>query len=164
VEVRRATISDVPAIAAVHVGSWEAAYRGAIPDEVIDGLTVARRTRQWESWLGAGAVLFVATDDDRIIGFCAVQRSESEPGAAGEVTAVYVDPGEIRRGGGRRLTARGLQWMRREGLEEAVSWVLAANREARRFYEALGWHTDGTEQTDETFGTPLRLVRYRIRL
>jgi hypothetical protein len=36
--VRRATLDDAPAIARVHVAAWQRAYRGQMPDAVLDGL------------------------------------------------------------------------------------------------------------------------------
>ncbi len=45
--VRIATSSDAPKIAHIHVETWRAAYRGQIPDAVLDGLDVERRTVFW---------------------------------------------------------------------------------------------------------------------
>ncbi|GAA4247772.1 hypothetical protein [Dactylosporangium darangshiense] len=44
IEIRPATVEDAGAVAAVHVGSWRAAYRGIVPQEHLDGLDVARGT------------------------------------------------------------------------------------------------------------------------
>jgi hypothetical protein len=38
VTVRPATVDDVAAIASVHVRSWQEAYRGQMPDEILDEL------------------------------------------------------------------------------------------------------------------------------
>jgi len=43
VEVRQAVPEDASAIAAVHVGSWQAAYRGLLTYELLDGLSAAQR-------------------------------------------------------------------------------------------------------------------------
>ena len=40
VELREATPADAPALAAVQVASWRAAYRGLMPDGVLAGLSV----------------------------------------------------------------------------------------------------------------------------
>ena len=40
VSIRAAVGDDAPAIADVHVRAWQAAYRGIIEDEYLDGLSV----------------------------------------------------------------------------------------------------------------------------
>ena len=44
--MREAILADAEAIATVHVRSWQAAYRGQLPDEYLDGLTVEDRLSQ----------------------------------------------------------------------------------------------------------------------
>ena len=51
--VRAATPADAAAIAGVHVRSWQAAYRGIVPDEVLDGLSLPDREQRWRSILRA---------------------------------------------------------------------------------------------------------------
>lgn len=41
--VRRAQEKDLPGVASVHTVSWQVAYRGIVPDDVLDGLDVAHR-------------------------------------------------------------------------------------------------------------------------
>ena len=50
-EVRWATADDAAAIAAVHIASWRAAYRGLLPDAVLDSLSLEARTDHWREWL-----------------------------------------------------------------------------------------------------------------
>ena len=42
--------------------------------------------------------------------------------------------------------------------------MLAGNVRARRFYEAGGWRTDGTERAERVFGVPVVEARYRKTL
>jgi len=42
-------------------------------------------------------------------------------------------------------------------------WVLVANNQARRFYEAMGFQTDGATK-EVQLGIPLTAVRYRKKL
>ena len=46
--LRDARGEDAPGIAAMHVASWRAAYPGLLPEAVLEGLSVARRTATWE--------------------------------------------------------------------------------------------------------------------
>ena len=53
--------------------------------------------------------------------------------------------------------------LRAEGFEELTLWVLDTNIRARHFFEAAGWHPDGTSKVDASRGFPLAEVRYRFR-
>ena len=54
--------------------------------------------------------------------------------------------------------------MQRAGFNEAVLWVLETNERARRFYEKVGWKTDGQTKTDDRGPVVLNEVRYRVTL
>jgi ribosomal protein S18 acetylase RimI-like enzyme len=49
--------------------------------------------------------------------------------------------------------------LRARGYREVVLWVLEDNTEARRFYEAMGFHVDGAFKMVE-LGKPLKAIRY----
>ena len=51
VRLRRATVDDAPAIAGVHVRTWQAAYRGLMPQALLDSLTFERRRGWWKGQL-----------------------------------------------------------------------------------------------------------------
>ena len=96
-DVRNATLEDAEAIAAVHVRSWEAAYRGAGPDAWFAERTLPRRTDTWRERLRAGenTRVFVACLDGKLVGFCgaaAPSRDEDAGERTSEIAALYVDP------------------------------------------------------------------------
>lgn len=162
--IRPATPDDAPAIAAVHVASWQGAYRGAFPYEVLDGLSVERRTAGWQQHLSdVGQFTFVAEQDGRLTGFVHgnAAREDNPDGTTGEVFAIYAAPEAWGTGAGRALMAAAVEWLRNAGFREAVLWVLDSNARARRFYELAGWMPDGTTKDDVMVGTPVREVRYR---
>ncbi|MGH2840330.1 MAG: hypothetical protein ACRDKY_05850 [Solirubrobacteraceae bacterium] len=49
--VRTATRDDAHPIARVHVRSWQVAYRGLLPDAILDGLSVEERRTIWHQLL-----------------------------------------------------------------------------------------------------------------
>src|SRR5215831_6588589 len=95
-QVRRATPEDAARIAAVHVRAWQVAYRGLMPDQLLDSLSVARREEMWRGVTGQdGAGVYVAVDGERVAGFCAVvapSRDDDAQGDVAEIGAIYVDP------------------------------------------------------------------------
>ena len=57
--------------------------------------------------------------------------------------------------------AAAIEWFTTMACREATLWVLDTNAGPRRFYEALGWTTDGTRKPVEIGGRTLIEVRYR---
>jgi hypothetical protein len=45
--IRRAELSDAKGIAAVHVAAWRVAYRGLLPDDVLDRLSIEDSAKRW---------------------------------------------------------------------------------------------------------------------
>jgi GNAT superfamily N-acetyltransferase len=166
VTVRHARVGDAAALGRLHVRAWQAAYRGQMPDDYLDGLRAEDRQAGWDRALrrdrGRDPVL-VAVRDGRVVGF-AVVRAAEDPEGAGELSAINVDPDHWGTGAGRALLGAAEAELARLGYQEAVLWVLPGNRRARRFYEVAGWVADGAERTDEVFGVVVAEVRYRRRL
>jgi ribosomal protein S18 acetylase RimI-like enzyme len=159
--VRPATVDDAEGIALAHVRSWQGAYRGLMPDHLLDSLDVtarAQRQREMFERLPAGAAIFVATGDDgRIVGFA--QAGEYEAGeyedsadGAGQVYAIYVDPQHWRTGAGRALMAAALTHLTAAGPRPVRLWALDGNERARRFYERCGFVADGARGTHTVRG------------
>ena len=154
------------AIASVQVGSWQAAYRGLMPDEVLDGLSVERRAEVWRSVAAgrAGEAVLVLEGNDGIEGFahvCAGRDVDVDAGT-GEVSSIYLLPASWGKGRGRALMDAAVQRLCAEGYHSATLWVLVTNDRARRFYEAAGWSRDGAEKTERIGGAAsISEVRYR---
>jgi GNAT superfamily N-acetyltransferase len=168
--IRRATPGDATALATVHVRSWQAAYRGLMPDEVLDGLSVERRAVMWRAIIKSGLpghVVLVAQGDgdgrdgDALCGFAHVGPGrDADLGAeTAELTSLYLLSEVWGRGAGRALMAAAVDAMRDAGYVSAVLWVLVTNERARRFYEIAGWSCDGAEKS-ELFG-PATLTETR---
>src|SRR5688572_19989780 len=105
-QIRRATASEATGIARVHVKAWQSAYRGQIPDDVLDSLDESKRAARWSELIPhPGHVVHVAVHDGTVVGFCSLIRSRDPSSAVdtGEVAAIYVDPEHWRSGVGRAL-------------------------------------------------------------
>jgi ribosomal protein S18 acetylase RimI-like enzyme len=169
IHLRRAGVEDANAIATVHVRSWQQAYRGQLPEDYLEGLSVARREAGWRNELEvipAERHPWIAESDDGIAGFVAAgaSRDADADQATGEVYAIYVDPDCWNRGIGRNLLVQAQRDLKQGGYHGATLWVLASNEQARRFYEAAGWRLDGGAQTIELGGATLEEIRYRREL
>lgn len=162
--LRWAEVDDAHAIAEVHVASWQAAYRGIVPSDVLDQLSVEQRAiRRREQILKHPRSAAVVMSDQRIVGFCAFGdcRDDDKPGGVtGEIIAIYLEPSHWRRGFGSRLLRWAEDQLRLRRKTEVVLWVLEGNHQSRRFYEAMGYQPDGARKV-ETIGLPLPHLRYR---
>lgn len=165
--IRRADLNDAAAIATVHVRSWQAAYRGLLPQDLLDALDPDRRLPGWRRVLTAAewphrGVLVAAEDD--VLGFASVGPSrdaDSDPSTVGEVQAIYLDPDAWGRGIGRELMAESVRALGEAGYRQATLWALDTNMRARRFYGAAGWTMDGATKRDTRHGVMLSEARYR---
>jgi L-amino acid N-acyltransferase YncA len=165
--IRPATEDDVPAVAQIHVDGWRWAYRGLVPDALLETLSVDRREEMWRRGLARhrpGWELFVAERDGSVVGFvgCGPASDDDANERTGEVYAIYLRPDVVGTGVGRALFARAAKHLRESGFSRATLWVLADNARTRRFYEIAGWRPDGSEKTEDWDGFPLREARYRI--
>ncbi len=168
--VRRAVIDDVAEVARVQTASWEGVYRGLMPDSILERITVERREQMLSRYMSdrpANTALLVAEVESEIVGMAWIGPSRDDDhadGAVGQLFAIYVDPVHWDAGHGRELMIRALAEMRNLGFQEASLWVLDNNERGRGFYERGGWLADGAVKIDESFGDPLREVRYVIDL
>jgi ribosomal protein S18 acetylase RimI-like enzyme len=159
--VRDAVAKDARAISEVQVLGWQHAYKGILPDEFLEELSVERRETWWQHQIQVGALsVAVAEDDDRrVVGFVSCGRS-GHPHEA-ELYAIYLHPARIGQGFGRSLMEAAESTMREQSYQQAVLWVFADNARARRFYEQAGWSADGTFKVEEIGGAQPTQVRYR---
>jgi RimJ/RimL family protein N-acetyltransferase len=165
VEVRPARLEDVPAVVSVHIRSWQAAYRGLVPDSYLDGLDGQfdeRRTR-WESNLGTPAwgETLVAVLDGQVVGFISFGPDRHHKDGTSEVYALYCTPDVWGTGAGHVLMADALARLADEGYQEVTLWVLSDNERARRFYERAGFQADSDTAVFEVAGIELDETCYR---
>jgi GNAT superfamily N-acetyltransferase len=168
-EIRPARSNDAAAIARIQVRGWRAAYAGLMPQDYLDSLSVPDRTARWRAWIDApseGVRIWMAEEDGGAVGFASTGPSrdpDAEPGT-GEVHAIYLEPSLIGTGRGRALFAHVVDDLRAQGYRRAELWVLPGNNRARRFYEAAGWRTDGSQKNEPFDDIEVVEVRYRVDL
>jgi GNAT superfamily N-acetyltransferase len=167
--VREATPADADALGRVHVLAWQAACRGGLmPDEHLDGLSVADRTALWAEALERSprprSIRLVAeAADGEVVGFVLLGPAGSDP-ETGELHGINVAPDRWRVGAGSALMRAGLEWLAEAGFTDAVLWVHPGNTRARLFYEDHGWVHDGVDRRQEVLGVVIPETRYSTRI
>jgi|ERR671919_1221438 ribosomal protein S18 acetylase RimI-like enzyme len=139
--VRPASGSDAGAIAGVQARSWQAAYLGILPSEILVGFGEAQGITFWQRILeraGSDDSVLVAEFEREVVGFvsCGPIRDRI-PGYNGEFYALYVLPEAQGCGIGTSLIAHAARGLVRHRRQSAAVWVLEDNIFGRRFYERL---------------------------
>jgi ribosomal protein S18 acetylase RimI-like enzyme len=180
VRLREARRGDERAVAALHVRSWQEAYRDLMPAEFLDGLDPGDRAQRYTfeskdegapttilavvGGEGAGVTPSLTNSMEvrsgvtpapfePIAGFVTfgASRDDDARGLA-EIYALYVDPESYRSGIGRLLMAEARHRLVDAEFSEAILWVLRGNDRAARFYEREGWSPDGATRTEHPYG------------
>ena len=166
--VRRATLNDAAGIAAIHVHSWQEGYRGILPDDFLQSLSIERRETIWRNILeNPTSDTWVAEEEGRLRGWISAGPSRDDDASpqTGELWAIYVDPQAWRSGIGRALWREAEAHLRRAEFQTVTLWVLADNQRALRFYETLGFGAEGgREQMLEIGGAKVREIRLHLNL
>lgn len=123
VTIRRVQEGDAKSIATVQVASWKSAYREAIPDALLDALSVEEHTGNWKTILeNPDLPIFVVETEIGLGGFCSLAASRDEDSNSEEVveiTALYVHPDHWRMGYGTRLCEKALREARARDARDA---------------------------------------------
>lgn len=148
-KARPAAPDDAPAIARIHVASWNAAYRGVIADEALDALTEDDLAPVWQRAIeGTEADVAVVEVDGEVAGYSRygpAKDDDLDPAATAEVYGFYLHPDVWGRGAGRTLMEHVKDDLRSQGFREACLWVVQVNDRAQAFYRAVGFAADGRD-------------------
>ena len=164
--IRRALSEDAATVGRIHVESWNVAYRGIMPDDVIARTDLAYRTAFWAVRIADPEwPVFLMEEDGEAIAFCQMiptRDADDDPTRVGHITSLHVLPHLRGHGYGRMLIDHVFAEFRRRGFSEVTLWVLEENSKARQFYEKHRFQLDGGKRPYPKTQVPE--VRYRIRL
>jgi GNAT superfamily N-acetyltransferase len=154
-EVRRVTREELRPAHEARIATWKVAYRGIVPDEILDALTLREEDlTRFESRFDTGqGRTFAAWDAGGVIGMAVAGACRDEDRAGQEeLYALYVLPPHWGSGAAQALWEAALPF--------TSLWVLAENARARAFYERQGFVAESTKAID--LGVPLVEVRYLL--
>lgn len=163
--IRTATLNDAEAVAQTHISSWQEMYKEFIPESILQNLSIQERTQQWQNLINQGVKVLVSEVDNKIIGFASICafRDAKEEQASGEISAIYLHPKYWRKGLGSQLCLAALAELTAMEYKKVYLWVLSDNRQARSFYESLGFESTGSTKMEEFYegGALLEEVLYK---
>ncbi len=159
VPIRPAEAQDAAQVAWLHHLGWTEGYRGLLPDDYLDSLSLPACRARWEATLSSPSVVTVLVAGAvEVLGFASYGPCcDPDAPAAGELWDLWV-AGEARgRGIGKALLAAALDALAVDHHHQvAVTWVLAANSRGRAFYEREGALRDRLART----AGPVHDIRY----
>ena len=138
--IRRATFSDIDALAYVHSTTWRATYRGMVPDDFLDELTPEKSAGYWKQTferMKSGSLVFALEIDDTVVGYTSGGPARELPEVDGEIYTLYLLPECHGEGFGALMLRHLLDALRATGFETFGVWVLLDNP-ARDFYAHMG--------------------------
>jgi 8-oxo-dGTP pyrophosphatase MutT (NUDIX family)/GNAT superfamily N-acetyltransferase len=139
--LRQAVVSDAKTIAALHSESWRSAYRGILNDNYLDNGIFEERQNYWQETLNAPQperrYVLLAEQDKKPIAFVSVFL-DVEPEYGALLHNLHVLPHLRGQGLGRLLMREAARWTLEQNVKQMHLWVVEANTQARKFYEALG--------------------------
>ena len=157
--VRRARVSDAPALSGIYRDSWRATYRGVIPHHHLELMIRRRGTAYWRTSIRAGEIVLLLEFKDKLVGYatCGVARSRGP--MKGEIYEIYLVPEYQGVGMGEYLFEACRNHLDARRLDGLLVWVLAENERAIDFY----WRRGGRPLTsgyDRIGGVRLEKVAF----
>lgn len=165
-KIRCADVKDAGVLGKIHSESWKTAYKGIVPDSVLDNISADKRKKYFEKALSEGSEEnYLVFSDDKAVGFMCIGkcRDQDKDDTYGEIWGIYLLPEYWNKGIGSYFINWGLNELKKRGYKKVTLWVLEANYNARKFYEKIGFKHEGTIK-DITLGKKLKELRYEIEI
>lgn len=174
VSVRPAGPDDAAELGRIQVDTWRTAYPDVVPAAVLEALTPELAAASWTAAIAAPPSprhhVLVAMEQQWRVGFIAVgpaddvEPNDPDPGSAGQVAVLLVEPRWGRRGHGSRLLAAAVDHARTDGLTRLIAWLPEGDEVSREFLISAGWAPDGLVRALDTGAGELREIRLHTAL
>ena len=133
IEIRRATQSDLPEIAAIHVESWKDVYADVLPAEFMARQIDQVLAQHWHDTEFHNEDIVLVAEADSLVGFVAVWCRPVP-----FIDNLHVRPSHRSRKVGSALMKVMAKELIKNNYQTAYLWVFESNEKAIRFYETLG--------------------------
>jgi len=163
ISIRKASIDDADILGQITSCSWQAAYKGIVPDDYLAGIAPESRAERFRAVLKQrpDVEFYIVLADDIPIGVMNLHpcADEDAKGCA-EIGVFYFLPEYWGKSCAAPAMEFALSRLKELGFQTVVLNVLEENVRARRFYEKQGFVPDGTRSVIN-LGKELVHVRYR---
>lgn len=161
--IRKATAYDAESIGYIHSRSWKIAYKGIITNELLNDFTPGKGAERFLRVLKKtpDEECYLLLKNSMPLGFINLGHRDVEnlQKTLREIVGIYILPEYWGQGVGRTLMEYGITELKRRGYSLLYLWVPEENIAARKFYEKLGFQTDGARKSVQ-FKKKLPIIRY----
>jgi GNAT superfamily N-acetyltransferase len=164
ITIRLAVPVDAPDMAEVHMRSWDATYKGIMPDDFIREKNATRPELYKRVITDENKNTYVIQYNGKTVGImCVAPPQDKELTDCCELHYIYLHPDYFRQGVGSQAMKFAYEIARNDGKTGMVLWVLEKNEGSIKFYEKCGFIADG-HSYEKNFDKPLRSIRMRRSL
>lgn len=151
IKIRRAVLGDELILARIQTESWKIAFKDILSFDVLQKcVNIDKATNMYKSLLekdkGFGYIL-EANGIPCMIAYWDKAR-DIEYSSHEELICIHSLPSVWRNGYGTILVNKVFEDMKKSGYQDVMLWVFKDNKNARMFYEKLGFVTFNTEKKD----------------
>ena len=164
--IRKVKIEDYKELGELHVRSWQEAYIGLLPQELLDNLDLEDKANRWKTIIEqANSNVLVDVVNGKIAGFISSARcrdSDTDESWA-EIFSLYYLKEYWGQGRVSILLNKALSDLTQAGFSKLSLWVLQGNDRAIGFYQKLGFEFDGAKKLEpiQTYKlTELRMLKH----
>lgn len=165
-KIREAIKADAATIAEAHIKAWCVGYKGIMPNEYLNSLSVELRTIQWQEALSKTdlGTNLVIEYKNIVSGFCVYGPARDKDLSnknVGELVALNILPSKWSLGLGTELVKNVIESANNKNWKSLYLWVIKENNRARNLYESMGFEVEGKEKIDiKLTGCELHEMRY----
>ena len=141
-DIRPATPDDAYAIKKIHVETYKKSYRGYIPDEYLDNMTLSDELIERTKKYLATTECLLALYEGNPVAFAYVTYPEDN---TFEINALYVHPQYQKCGAGSRLVSYLCKDKKEKGWRKCVVWTMKSGS-SLTFYEKLNFRLTNEEK------------------
>ena len=150
ITIRLATPADAADMAEIHMRSWEAAYKGIIPEDYIEEKNATRMALYKRVITDDNTSFHVIQYDEKTIGIMRLAPPQDDVGNdIYELHCLYLYPDYFRMGIGTKAMEFAFDMARGLKKTAMIVWVLDENVKAIKFYENCGFTKDGKVMNSE---------------
>lgn len=139
--IRDGNEKDSSIISRIYTESWKSAYKGMVPDEYLRNIKYDFWIEKFQKWIQDNILkVKIIYLIDKVVGAAAYGKSTDEKYLDyAEIRSFYLLPKYFRKGLGTALMKSVIREVCEEGYSKCYLWVLDENKNARAFYEKLGF-------------------------
>jgi len=153
--IRPAVPNDLDILVEIFRSCWLISYKGLLPKEVQDEMTVEKARQMWLLSVQPhpDRITFIIEEKEVAVGVARVGVDVSDE-TRGHLFSLYVHPNNAGRGLGTKLLKHVLSTLRERNFEEITLWVFKENAPTRNLYRTLGFVETGQERIDDRWRIP----------